>query len=201
MWNIVLFLVPCCHSNLFFSHNHIMIVLCVDPTNSFKGERCSNLIYSTDVCRALEDFKVIVCALLFWLVNSFNNNSDTTFIVRIFCIVTVQESDSLFCHVLFLNPKLHKWRNLFDIHELNVINMPILLSLYDHTWRNAFVAHGFRIRFVILTRSIHLVPELWGRQAVITFHITWMNSLALQFLLFKIVVERDMGCIGNKFPI
>ena len=195
MGNIVFFLKLCCHSNLLFSHDYIMIILCVYPADSFKCERCCDLINSTDVCRGLQNLKVIICSFLLWLVYGLHNNSDSTFIVGVFSVISVKKADSLLGHMLFLNPEFNERRNLFYVHKLNIIDMSVLLPLYYYTGRNAFITHCFWVWLVIFAGPVNFVPDLRRGQAVIAFYITWVNSFAFQFFLFQVMIERNVCSI------
>lgn len=65
--------------------------------------------------------EVIVAAFLRWLVDCLYNASDTTFVVRILCVVAIQISHSLLCCVLDIHPILHKIADILDIHKLDVV--------------------------------------------------------------------------------
>ena len=119
----------------------------------------------------------------------------------IFSIVAVEKSDSLFGHVLFLHPKLNEWGNLLNVHELNIVNVSILLPFNDDTGRNTFVAHGLWIWLVILAILIDFVSDLRRGQTVIALYVAWVNSLAFQFFFFKVPVEWYMRRIWYIFPV
>ena len=113
---------------------------------------------------------------MFRLINGFNDEPYTVFIMGILGIITIQKSHSLFSHMLFLNPKFNKLRKLIHIHKLYIVNVPILLSFNDDTWRNTFITHSFRVRLMILTSLIYLISNLRRGKAVTTFDFCWMNS-------------------------
>ena len=56
--------------------------------------------------------------------------------------------------------------------------MPVGLSLHHNCRRQAFVAHSFREGFMIRTIIVDFVVELRLRNAVLTFLIRLMLSLA-----------------------
>jgi hypothetical protein len=95
--------------------------------------------------------------------------------------------------MLLLNPIFNKVLDLSNVHELNVINMSVFLSLYNSVWRNAFVTHGLWIRLMILASCIDFVTDLRRRKTVIAFNVTWMNPFALQFLLLEEMIERNVS--------
>lgn len=97
--------------------------------------------------------------------------------------------------MLLLNPIFNKVLDLSNVHELNVINMSVFLSLYNSVWRNTFVTHGLWIRLMILASCIDFVTDLRRRKTVIAFNVTWMNPFALQFLLLEEMIERNVGHI------
>lgn len=75
--------------------------------------------------------------------------------------------------------------------------MSELLALNDNIWWNAFITHCFRVRVMILTVLINLIPNLGGRETVSAFDIVWMNSLAFKFSVLKELIKRYVGNIGN----
>jgi hypothetical protein len=135
------------------------------------------------IFRLIFNCKIWITALLIWLVNSLNNNSDTAFIIRIFCIISIKISNSLLGCMFFLYPIFNKILNLSNIHKLNIVNMAILLSFDYNTWRNTFVTHCFWIWLMIFAFSIYFISDFRRWKAVITFWIRWMYAFAFQFLL------------------
>lgn len=124
-----------------------------------------------DILRFLFYFKIVICACLFWLINSLYDNSNTSFIMRILSIITVEITNSLLGSMFFLNPIFNKILDLTDIHELYVIYMSIFLSFDDNIWRNTFIAHSFWIRLMIFASCIDLIPNLRRRKTIIAFYI------------------------------
>lgn len=124
-----------------------------------------------DVLGFLFYFKIIVCSCLFWLINSLYDDSDTSFIMRILSIITIEISNSLLSGMFFLNPIFDKILNLTDIHKLYVIYMSIFLSFDNNIRRNTFVTHSFWIRLMIFASCINLIPNLRRRKTIITFYI------------------------------
>lgn len=51
--------------------------------------------------------------------------------------------------MFFLNPVFNKSLNLLYIHELDIVNMPVLLPFDYYTGRNTLIAHGLWVRLVI----------------------------------------------------
>ena len=172
-----------------------MVGFSINPTDSFEGQTVCNKVSPVSPCRVLFYLEVAVCTDLVWFVNCLHNNSDTALVIWILGVVTVQVSNSLFSCMLLLNPIFNKVLDLSDVHELDVINMPVLLSFYNNIWRNAFVAHGFWVRLMILASCIDFVTDLRRRETIIAFNIAWMNSFALQFPLLKEMIERNVGHI------
>lgn len=138
---------------------------------------------------SLFNFKSIKCSLLSWLIDGFNDKSDTIFIMRIFSVVSIQETNPLFSSVLLLYPKFHKFWELINIHKLNVINMSILLSFNNHTWRDALVTHSFWVRLMIFTSFVYFISYLRRGKTVATFYFSWMNSFAFKLSILKILIK------------
>ena len=172
-----------------------MVGFGINPANSFQGQSIGNEIGSVQFCRGILDGKITICSYLVRLINGLNNDSYTSFIMRIFSIVTIQVSNSLLSSMFLLNPIFNESLNLINIHKLNVINVSVLLSFDDDIGRNTFVTHGFRVRFMILASCVNLVPNLRWRQAVVTFYIAWMDSFTFEFLLLQKVIERNVSCV------
>jgi len=172
-----------------------MVGFSINPTDSFEGQTVCNKVSPVSPCRVVFDLEVAVCTDLVWFVNCLHNNSDTALVIWILGVVTVQVSNSLFSCMLLLNPIFNKVLDLSDVHELNVINVSVLLSFYNHVWRNTLVTHGLWVRLMILASCIDFVTDLRRREAVVTFNVTWMYSFAFQFLLFEKMVERNVGHI------
>lgn len=120
--------------------------------------------------------------------------------MRIFSVVTIEVSDSLLFMVSW-QPISNEILNLSNIHELNIVDMTVLLSLDNYIGRNAFVAHCFWISFMIFAGSINLISHLRGRQTVITFDFSRVDSLALQFPLSQPVVKWNVSSISNKLVV
>jgi hypothetical protein len=121
--------------------------------------------------------------------------------MRILSIIAIKVPNSLLGSMFLLHPVFYKILNLFDIHELNIINMPILLSFHKDARWDTFIAHCFWIRLMIFASRINLVSNLRGREAVIALDVRWVNPLAFQLLLLQKVVERNVGYVGNKLFI
>lgn len=180
MDHLIQLLKSCSHSNFILTHNNIMIFFSIYPSNFLQSKTCfDKLINSLEFWLSLKNLECIECSSLSWLVDGLHNTSNTILIVRIFSIISIQEPNSLFSHVLLLNPKLDKLRHLINIHEFNIINMSVFLSFDKNWWRNTFVAHCLRVWLMILATLIHLITNLWRGQAVSTLHISRMHSLTL----------------------
>jgi len=126
----------------------------------------------------LQNLEITVCSLLFGFIKGLNDDSDTSFVAGVFSIVTIEKSYSL----LFMTPGepiAYKILDLSNVHKLNVINMSKLLPFNNHIGRDTLTAHSFRVRLVIFTGAVNLIPHLRGRKAVVAFDIVGMNSLAL----------------------
>ena len=136
------------------------------------------MIDFSEFIRRIQNLESIISAFLFWLVNCFNYDSDTSFVVRIFGVITIEESNSLFSHMFFLNPMLDHFGERFNIHEFHIVYMPELLSLDNNIWRDTFITHSFRIGVMIFAISINFILDLWRRKTVTTFNFRWMNSFA-----------------------
>ena len=79
--------------------------------------------------------------------------------------------------------------------------MAVYLSLDDDVRRDAFVAHRLGERFVVSARSIDLVSNLGGREAVVALGVRGVHSLAFQFPLLEPVVEGDVCGIGDELLV
>lgn len=178
-----------------------MVCLSVNPSNSFQRQSVGNEVSSVSSCRIVLDLEITVSSYLIWLVNGLDNNSDTTFIIWIFSIITVQVTDSLLGSVFLLNPIFYKILNLTNVHELNIIDMSVLLPLDDNVWWNTFVTHGLWVGFMVLAFCVHLISNLRRWKAVVTFNVTWMNSFTLKLLLFKKMIERNVSHVWNKLLV
>lgn len=62
--------------------------------------------------------------------------------------------------MLFLHPMLNKVAQLPYIHELDIVNMSVLLPFNHNARRDAFIAHSLRVRLVVLASSIDFVSNL-----------------------------------------
>jgi hypothetical protein len=120
--------------------------------------------------------------------------------VRILCVVAVEVGDSLLL-IFSGKPIFNKLLDLRNVHELNVIYMPVFLPFYHHVRRYTLVTHGFRVGFVALAGSIDFVANLGGREAIVAFDFCRMYSLALKLLLFQPVIERNVSSISNKLLV
>jgi hypothetical protein len=187
MGDTVLLLELRSHPGQFFTHDDIMIGLGEDPPHSFKSE---SVHYSCQVGPffTLEDFEAIVGAGLFGLVQCLHDDPDTALVMRVFCVVAVEEGDTLLL-VFAGHPVFDEILDLGDVHELHVIDVTVLLPLDDHIGRDTFVAHSLGVWLVVLTGAIYLVAHTRGRQAVIALDISRVHSLALQLSLLQPVVE------------
>lgn len=148
----------------------------------------------------LQDLETSKCALLLGFIKSLDDDSNTAFVTRILSIVAIEISHSLLLMFPW-QPVLNKVLNLSDVHKLNIIHMSVLLSLYNHIRRHAFVAHCLRISLMILTRSIDFIPHFGRRKAVIAFDISWMHAFALEFALLEPVIEGNVSGIGDKLLV
>jgi hypothetical protein len=54
----------------------------------------------------------------------------------------------------------------------------ILLSFDDNIGRDAFVAHGFGVGFVVFAGKVDFIADAAGRQAVVALDFRRMHSLA-----------------------
>lgn len=121
--------------------------------------------------------------------------------MRIFSIVTIEESNSLLCHMFFLNPMFDHFGKCLNIHKFHIVYMSKLLPFDHNTWRDTFIAHSFGIRLMIFTVSVNLVLNLWRRKAISTFNLWWMNSFAFKFLIQQKLIEWNVSSIWNKLLI
>lgn len=119
----------------------------------------------------LFDCEVVVRSTLFGLIYGLNNNSDTAFIMWIFCVVSIQISNSLLCCMFFLYPIFNKILNLANVHKLNIIDVSVLLSFYNDVWGYTFVTHSFWIRLMIFASGIHFISNLRRWKTVIAFYV------------------------------
>lgn len=127
-------------------------------------------------------------------IQSLNNHSDTSFVVRIFSIVAIKKADPLLL-VFARQPIPHKILDLSNIHKLHIIDMTILLPLDDHIGRHAFVTHSFGVGFMASAAFVDLVADSGGRETVVAFNLGGVHSFAFEFALFKPVVKRNVGCV------
>lgn len=134
-----------------------MIGLSENPSDSLQ---CQSVHHSSQIGSflALEDFEAIISAGLFGLIECLHDDSDTTLIVWVFSIVTVEKGNTLLL-VFAGDPILDEVLNLCDVHELHVIDMTVLLPFDDHIGRNTFVTHSFGVSFMVLTGAIDLIAH------------------------------------------
>jgi hypothetical protein len=135
------------------------------------------------------DSKIVIGSYLIRFVDGLNNDPDTSLVVRIFSIISIQISNSLLSSMFLLNPVLYKVLNLADVHKLNVVNMSVFLSFDNNVWWNALVTHGLRVGFVIFAFLINFISDLRWWKTVVAFYIVGMDSFAFQFFLLKEIVK------------
>lgn len=104
-------------------------------------------------------FKVAVGTFLFGLIESLDDDSDTTFIAGILGIVTIKKANSLSL-MTSGHPVADEVLDLCDIHKLDIIHMSELLSFDDDVRRDTFITHSFRIRLMVFASAIDLVSHL-----------------------------------------
>lgn len=187
MWNSILLLKFGSHSSLILIHNDVMVGLSENPPNSLKLQSCYNSI-NPRVLFSLKYLETAICSFLQWLIKSLNNNPNTSLVMRILSIVAIKKSNSLLL-MLFGQPILNKILYLGDVHELDIVDMTILLTLDDNIRRHAFITHSLRICFMVLASSIDFISNLRWRQAIVAFYLNSMYSLAFQLLFFEPVVK------------
>lgn len=175
-----------------------MVGFCVNPSYSFERKSVGNQVSSVGSGRVVLDFEITVGSDLIRFIDGLDNNSDTTFIVRIFGVISVQVTDSLLGSVFLLDPILYEILNLSNIHKLNVIHVSVLLPFNHNIGRNTLVTHGLWIRLMVLAFCVHLISNLRGWKTIVAFYITWMDAFTLQFFLFQKVIERNVRRIRNK---
>lgn len=176
-----------------------MIGLGEHPSNSFQGKTCNYRLKERIVFR-FDNLKSTICSSLKWLIDCLHNDTNTSFVVRVFSIVTIQISYSLL-FMLTWQPVLYEILYLSSIHELNIVHMSILLPFNHNIRRNAFVTHSLWIWFVVFASTVHFVPYLRRRKAVVALYFSRMNSFAFEFLLVQPVVKGDVGDIRNELLI
>ena len=178
-----------------------MIGISINPTNPFQGEAIGYHVDFVWILGLLLYLEVAIRSNLLRLVYGLYDYSYTSFVMRILSVIPVQVTNPLLCSVLLLHPVLYEVLNLFNVQELNVVHMSILLSFDKHVRRNTFVAHGFRIRFMILAFSINFISDLRRWKAIIALYVRRMNALTLKFLLFQKLVKRYVSCIRYELFI
>lgn len=110
MVNLIDLLESCSHSDLLLAHNDIVIALCIDPSDFFQAKTSfSKLIDLLQLSLSLQYLESIIGSLLFWLIDSLNDQPDTILIMRILGIIPVKEPNSLLSHMFLLNPKLDEF--------------------------------------------------------------------------------------------
>ena len=178
MHNSIFFLKPSSHPKFFLINNSIVIIIGIDPSNPLKSKSISNNICFVSILHPINNLNISISTFLLRLINGLNNNSNTTLIIRIFCIITIQITNSLLCCMLLLNPIFYEILDLCNVHKLNIIYVTILLCFYHHARRNTFVAHCFWIWLVILALFVHFITDLLWWKAVMAFYLRWVNTLA-----------------------
>lgn len=201
MGNSILFLESSSHSEFFLIHDCIMVSFCIDPSNSFKWQSIGNHIGLVSVFSSFLDSKIVIGSYLIRFVDGLNNDPDTSLVVRIFSIISIQISNSLLSSMFLLNPVLYKVLNLADVHKLNVVNMSVFLSFDNNVWWNALVTHGLRVGFVIFAFLINFISDLRWWKTVVAFYIVGMDSFAFQFFLLKEIVKWNVSCVRDEFLI
>ena len=176
-----------------------MIGVGEDPSDSFESESGGDSIEGWSFF-VLQYFEVAIGSFLFGFVKGLNDNPNTSFIAGVFSIISIEESYSLLL-VASWQPITDKILNLCDVHELNVVDMPEFLSLDDHIWRNALVAHSFGVGLMVFAGEVDFVSHLGRRQAVVALDVVGMDSFAFQLPLRQPVIERDMGGICDKLVV
>ena len=143
---------------MFSTHHNIMIRVSENPPYSLKSEASSDCVQSRTLF-VLQYLEIAISSSLFGLVKSLNNYSDTSFIAWILRIVSIKKSHSLLL-MTSRKPVAYKILNLGNIHELNIIDVPELLTFDDDIWRNTFVAHCFGVGFVVFAGTVNLISHL-----------------------------------------
>ena len=196
MGNLEALLELCGHSHVLLTHHYIIVSLCVDPSDSLEGKTGNNCL-QVGVLFFLCDLKAIIGPFLRWLIESLHDDSNTSLIMGIFSVVTIEIGDSLL-FMLSREPILNKVLNLRDVHELNVVHMTILLPLNHHIGRDTLIAHGFRIRVMAFTSPVDLIADPRRREAVVALYLDWMYSLALELLFLEPVIKRNVSSVSNE---
>jgi hypothetical protein len=76
-------------------------------------------------------------------------------------------------------PIVHERGHLWEIHEGNVVNVSVGLTIQDDSRWETLVAHSLREGFVIGALVVNLVTELSERYTILTLLIRLMFALAL----------------------
>lgn len=176
-----------------------MVGLGEHPSNSFQSQACYYRLKKWIFLR-LDNLKSTISSTLKWFIDCLHNNTNTSFIVRILSVITIQISYSLL-FMLTGQPILYKILYLRSIHKLHIIHMSVLLPLDNYIRRNAFVAHSLWIGFVVFASSVHFVPYLGRWKTVVALYFSRMNSFAFELLLVQPVVKGDMSNIRNELLI
>lgn len=143
---------------LLWGHDRIVVRAGVDPTYLLETSLLCYQINLLEV-RIIQDQRIVVITLLRGFVDSFHNCPDSELVVRIFSVVTVQETRPIFEVV---QPVYNKVVDVFGVHKHAVIDMTVLLHVHSDTWGHAFVADPFRVRFMVRTVFFEFVRLFMG---------------------------------------
>lgn len=103
------------------------------------------------------------------LVKSLDNDSYSSFIMWVLCVIAIQKGNSLLL-MPSRKPILDEVLNLGDVHELDVVNVAILLPLHNYVRRDTLIAHSFRVGLVILAVEIDFILHFGWRETIIAFY-------------------------------
>lgn len=105
----------------------VVVCLCDDPSDTLQRQAFCNLIYFI-LEGVFQELEIVVATLLLWLVYCFYDGTDTTLVVWVLSVVTIEKTYTLFGSVLHIDPVLDKVANILDIHELHVVQMAVFLA-------------------------------------------------------------------------
>jgi hypothetical protein len=80
-----------------------------------------------------------------------------------------------------LLPETDKRGHLCEIHEGNIVNVSVSLSVQDNCRGKALVTHALREGLMVGALIVDLVTELGNRKAILTLLIRLMLPFALRF--------------------
>lgn len=127
----------------------------------------------------MQKLKVIVASFLRRLIQRLHNTPNPTLIMRILRIIPVQIGHSLFCCVFDVDPVFDEIADVLYVHELDVVEVAVLLAADGDGGGHALIAHGFGVGLVVLAGVVHFVADGSGRQAVVAFYLGRVHGLAL----------------------